>query len=118
MEKSLKRIIKNSSQISLYTLLSGRRYDNKKGWVKMRQNKDLMSYVADLVTDTIGGGRDTKESIKDNILFYPSYLLKNSWMTERIIFSISRHDGSVRCQYVAGKDYGAEIRRVRKHLKS
>lgn len=115
----LRELIENSRQVSLYTICSERYYDNQKGWSNFVGTERLFEEVADLVIDCVGGQSNTKEQIRRNIERYPSALIrKNSWMTERIIFTISKHDSSIRCQYVAGQDYSAEIKEVRKHLKS
>lgn len=118
-EKKIKSLIKKTNQVSLYTILSGRIYTPGKGWGTFKKSGELMLTVAELVADAVGGSGRTKEMIKENIIYYPSSLIKrNSWMSERIMFTINTHDKSIRCSYYAGQDYEAEIKSVRKHLKS
>lgn len=117
-EKKLKNYIKNTNRISLYTILSGRRYDLKKGRTIMKVDKDFLEYIGNLVADTVGGNVSTKNAIKYNIRAFPKFLLKkNSWMLERITFRINKVSKEVICSYTAGQDYEAEIKQVRNYLK-
>ncbi len=96
--KTLKGLIKNTQQFSLYTFLSERYYHNKTGWGKLKLSDELKKEVYNLFSSVVG-----------DFNIYVS----TCGMFERLIIS-----KRFNCEYIAGQDYPSEIRYLKKLLRN
>jgi len=103
-----KNVSNRVQQFSLDNLTTSRAYINGKGWKNIDIDGDFFDWSVNQIVDLLGGRETTKNAVRFALRNTPI----NGWFARRIVFNEMRNTW----EYIAGQDYPAEIRAIKKQI--
>lgn len=102
------------SQLTIQDLLNQRIYLKGRGWSTIIITREFRNYIAENISDRLGGRGNTKEVVKNALQRqYPP----QHWGLAR--FTVERYgDSKPRIGYIAGQDSTWEYKEIRTYLKN
>jgi hypothetical protein len=97
-------------QLTAQEIVNGRSYING-NWQNFELANDGKANIMDLITETLGGHKKTKESIFNSLM----WARPQHWGLSRVFFR--NYDGKILCSYCAGQDHTWELNQIRKAIK-
>ena len=109
--RNIKRLNKNTNQLTFQELTNDKYYHNTKGWIKTGLKDQEYNELCELIVDGIIGGRK-KEYITNRLRWRNTH----HWTLERIFFNSYDNYKTIYISYCAGQDMTWEMNKLRQHL--
>lgn len=107
--KNLKELLQAAKyQVNAQDLINGNLYTSE-GWIKFEL--DDKTELFNLIAESLGGHKKTKDSIKWNLYKKPQH-----WGLSRVFLTIRNE--KVCCTYCAGQDWQHETKIIRNYIKN
>ena len=100
------------NQVTAQQVINQRLYNKVTSWTDVIIDGELLSKMANEVSQLLGGRGVTREAVDRNLFFNKP----QHWGLERIVLE-QYGDNPPRWAYIAGQDYTAEVRTIRNYLK-
>ena len=100
------------NQVTAQQVVNQRLYNKVTGWTDVIIDGELLSKMANEVSQLLGGRHATRDAVDRNLFFNKP----QHWGLERIVLE-QYGDNPPRWAYIAGQDYPSEVRAIRNYLK-
>jgi len=100
-------------QITIQELINGRMYIDGKGWVEVTLKDELKQRIADDVSGSLGGQKETKRRVWRTLRWQKPM----HWGLSRFIVNKYDHQKEPKIIYITGQNQTWENREIRNYLK-